>query len=148
MGPRILGAALVGVPAAALVLMGWLAPEGSAVSAMIHQLGAVVCHADPERSFQGAAVCHRCTGIYGGVAIGGLLSVALPPVPFRRVGWWVLALGPLTLQIALGAMMPALDLWWLRLGSGLVFGALSALAVAHAVAALAAADGAARRRST
>jgi len=134
MGPRILGAALVGLPAATLVLMGWLAPEGSAIGAVLEQVGGWVCHADPGRSFAGAPVCHRCTGIYAGVAIGGLLSLAFEWVPSAR--WWALAIGPLALQVALGLLIPALDLWWLRLGTGLVFGALSALAVAHAVARL------------
>ncbi len=136
MGPRILGAALVGLPAAALVLMGWLAPEGSTLHSVIHGVGAVVCHADPGRSFEGAAVCHRCTGIYAGVAIGGLLSAVIPRVPFQRMAWWALAAGPLALQVALGLAIPALDLWWLRLTTGLVFGVLSALAIADALVAL------------
>lgn len=149
MGPRILGAALVGLPATALVLMGWLAPEGSALDSAIHGLGAVVCHADPGRSFEGAAVCHRCTGIYAGVALGGLLAAAVPRVPFQRVWWWALAVGPLALQVALGLITPALDLWWLRLGTGLVFGAMSGMGVAHALAALRpTAAGAAPRRPT
>ncbi|MBO6934719.1 MAG: DUF2085 domain-containing protein [Deltaproteobacteria bacterium] len=148
MGPRILGAALVGLPATALVLMGWLAPEGSTLDSAIHGLGAVVCHADPGRSFEGAAVCHRCTGIYAGVAVGGWLSMAFPRVPFQRVAWWVIAIGPLALQVALGLVTAALDLWWLRLGTGLVFGAMSGLAIAHALRALtrpAAADAAPHR---
>jgi len=137
MGPRILGAALVGLPAGALVLMALLAPEGSALANALERLGAVVCHADPARSFAGAPVCHRCTGIYGGVALGGLLAVFVPRVPFERGGWWVLALGPMALQVAAGLWVPALDQWWLRLASGLTFGVLSALAIAHAIAALA-----------
>jgi len=136
MGPRILGAALVGLPAAALVLIGWLAPARSALGSAVHRLGGWVCHADPARSFAGAPVCHRCAGIYAGVALGGLIALAVPKVPYERLGWWALAIGPLALQVALGAASPLLDRWWLRVGSGLIFGALTALAVAHAVGAL------------
>lgn len=137
MGPRILGAALVGLPAGVLVLMALLAPEGSSLASGLEQLGAVLCHADPARSFAGAPVCHRCTGIYGGIALGGLLAAFVPRVPFERGGWWALALGPVALQVALGLLFPALDQWWLRLASGATFGGLSALAIAHAIAALA-----------
>ncbi len=137
MGPRLVGAAVVGLPAGALVLMALLAPEGSTLSNALEQLGAVVCHADPVRSFAGAPVCHRCTGIYGGLALGGMLALVVPRVPFERGGWWALAIGPLALQIALGLLLPVVDQWWLRLATGLSFGALSALAIAHAVAALA-----------
>jgi len=137
MGPRLLGAAIVGLPASVLVLMALLAPEGSPLAGVLDGLGAVVCHADPARSFDGAPVCHRCTGIYAGLALGGVAALLSPRVPFDRGAWWALALGPLTLQIALGLGVPALDRWWLRLGTGLTFGALTALAVAQAIAALA-----------
>lgn len=137
MGPRLLGAAVVGLPAGTLVLLALLAPEGSALASALGSLGAAVCHADPARSFAGAPVCHRCTGIYLGIAVGGLLAAVLPRVPFERRAWWALALGPIALQVLLGLLLPALDLWWLRFATGLLFGALAAIAVARAVAALA-----------
>ena len=136
MGPRILGATLVGLPATALVLLGWLAPASSALGAAMHRLGGWICHAEPARSFVGAPVCHRCVGIYTGLALGGLLALAVPRVPHERLGWWAIALGPLALQVALGVALPVLDRWFLRVGSGLLSGALVALAVAHAIAAL------------
>jgi uncharacterized membrane protein len=141
MGPRLVGAAIVGLPAGALVLMALLAPEGTTLASALEQIGATVCHADPQRSFAGVPVCHRCSGIYGGLALGGLLALVAPRVPFERGAWWALAIGPLAAQIALGLLVPAADQWWLRLATGLAFGALTALAVAHAIAALA-------RRST
>lgn len=137
MGPRILGAALVGLPASALVLMALLAPEGSALDLALHQLGRHLCHTDPARSFAGAPVCHRCTGIYAGFAVGGWLSLGLPRVPMERPRWWALALVPLVLQIALGWAFDALDLWWLRVATGALFGAMAAIALAHALASLA-----------
>jgi uncharacterized membrane protein len=59
------------------------------VSAAVYQIGALVCHQRPERSFHvwGAQlpVCARCAGIYAGAALVAVAALSAPPdhEPFR-----------------------------------------------------------------
>ncbi|HHH28557.1 MAG TPA: DUF2085 domain-containing protein [Polyangiaceae bacterium] len=75
----------------------------------------------PDRSFEingeTLAVCHRCTGIYAGLAIGAFLATGIYADPAR---WrlWVLAVTPMVLQVVLGWIWPALDLFYLRVATG------------------------------
>ena len=84
--PRALaGTALVW--AGALILGAFIssrpqvAPVAYFISAAIYQVGSLVCHQRPERSFHlwGAqlAVCARCAGIYLGAAVAALAAVSL-----------------------------------------------------------------------
>lgn len=63
---------------AGVLLPPFVGAEGRVwVMALFHPL----CHQDPQRSFWFAgaplAVCHRCTGIYGGALLGVLLGPLL-----------------------------------------------------------------------
>jgi uncharacterized membrane protein len=71
--------------AAALIFGAFLAsrseagPIGYLISAAIYEIGSLVCHQRPERSFHiwGAQlpVCARCTGIYAGAALAAVTAV-------------------------------------------------------------------------
>ncbi|MCC7541591.1 MAG: DUF2085 domain-containing protein [Deltaproteobacteria bacterium] len=96
------------------------------------------CHQLADRSphLEGHAfaLCHRCFGIVAGVALGGLLAVlGLKIDPSRR--WsWVAAASPIAVHVALRWIVPATDLAWLRVATGLVFGTFAGAAVAVALA--------------
>ena len=66
------------------------APSASSIFALtVYQIGSIVCHQRPERSFHLASlplpVCARCTGIYAGAAIAAVVATirlrasGLPP---------------------------------------------------------------------
>ena len=96
-----------------------------------------LCHQDPDRSFlrdgHAMAVCHRCTGIYLGLELGALAALGLRPDASRK-SYWLAGVAPLALQVALGWVFPALDLYWLRVATGLVAGGAGGLLLASAVA--------------
>ena len=70
----------------AVAAVGWLAVLILApvlpvpVAGVLYALGSRICHQRPERSFHLVAaqlpVCARCAGIYGGAAIGLLLTLS------------------------------------------------------------------------
>lgn len=95
-----------------------------------------LCHQDAARSFaldgHAMAVCHRCTGIYVGLALGALLAVAWRVDPSRKATWLAGAT-PLALQVLAAWAWPALDLWWLRAATGVIAGGTGGLLLASAV---------------
>ena len=55
------------------------APSASSIFALtVYQIGSLICHQRPERSFHLASlplpVCARCTGIYAGAAIAAVVA--------------------------------------------------------------------------
>lgn len=73
---------LVNIAAMTYAGVPWLAPLASAsghplLGALLFRLYTPLCHQRPERSFvcmgHQVAFCHRCTAMYGGIALAGLL---------------------------------------------------------------------------
>ncbi len=120
----------------ALVPMLW--PEGP-FAAMARWVFSGLCHQDAARSFaidgHAMAVCHRCTGIYVGLGLGGLAALAVLPDPSRK-GYWAAGVAPLALQVLLAWIWPPLDLFWLRLLTGGIAGLTGGLLLASALARL------------
>jgi uncharacterized membrane protein len=88
--PRGLRACLVAACALVLGLVvaaPWAAHRGSWVAPFVYAIFDPVCHQIAERSFhlwhEPMAVCHRCTGLYLGFAIGIALWPAFPTVARR-----------------------------------------------------------------
>lgn len=135
--PRSIGLALFVLIGAALVLasMPLVEPEG-----LLGTVGRFafhgLCHQLPERSFAiGDAVmglCHRCTGLYGGVALGGLVAALGARVDPASRPIWIATGGLMLAQVALGWLFDALDLWPLRVLTGVVLGGWGGLALASA----------------
>ncbi|MBX3268962.1 MAG: DUF2085 domain-containing protein [Sandaracinaceae bacterium] len=96
-----------------------------------------LCHQDAARSFardgHAMAVCHRCAGIYLGLALGALAALGVR-LDAARKSYWLAGIAPLAVQVALGWAFPALDLYWLRVATGLVAGGAGGLLLASAVA--------------
>lgn len=78
--------------------------EHYATSSTIYFIFSRICHQDPERSFTilgfPFAVCHRCFGIYLGLAVGSLLKIPFSAVSMRRI-WITAASAPLLIDVAL-----------------------------------------------
>lgn len=93
-----------------------------------------LCHQLPERSpsIDGhvLAVCHRCTGIYAGVWLGGVLAALGVRVPAERRAFWAAAVAPIALHVPASWIFPVLDIPALRVVSGLLTGAASGAALA------------------
>ncbi len=129
--------------AAGLLLAAVLAPPflPPAVRAPLVAGFHVLCHQLPERSFflDGVqlAACHRCTGIYAGLALGVLV-----PALWRPGAWGKRTEGLALLVAATPAALDwtgeALGLWpgsaASRVVTGLWFGAIAGLLFARAVA--------------
>ncbi|MCA9605539.1 MAG: DUF2085 domain-containing protein [Myxococcales bacterium] len=120
---------------ASFTLAPMLWPDGAAaISARMIFSG--LCHQDPARSFaidgHPMAVCHRCTGIYFGLAAGALAALAFLPDPSRK-RYWAAGIAPLALQVLLAWIWPALDLFWLRTLTGAIAGVTGGLLLASAV---------------
>jgi uncharacterized membrane protein len=64
--------------AALLAAPAGLARSGSLAAVFVYEIGALVCHQRPERSFHLAGVpmpvCARCVGLYGSAAVGALIA--------------------------------------------------------------------------
>lgn len=82
----------------ALIYAGlpWLSPLAKAwghplLGELLFRIYTPLCHQKPERSFfvcgHQVAFCHRCTAVYGGIALAGMLFAllrrAIPPAPLR-----------------------------------------------------------------
>lgn len=98
-----------------------------------------LCHQNPARSIvvddHAMAICHRCSGLYLGIALGALMAALGVRVRVRSLVGWGLAIGALGGHVALGWIAPAIFDWSiLRVISGLVFGAWSGAALAVALA--------------
>lgn len=57
-----------------------LSRPSALAAALTYRVGSLVCHQRPERSFRPGGlqvpVCARCTGLYTGAAVGGLIGLA------------------------------------------------------------------------
>lgn len=133
LAPALIGTAFLFVAAFTLAPMLW---PGSAVGLTARWVFAGLCHRDPARSFaldgHTMAVCHRCAGIYGGLALGAYAALGLRLDPSKL---WIWAAGgaPLALQVGLAWIWPALDLPALRIATGLLAGATGGLLLASAI---------------
>ncbi len=101
----------------------------------------VTCHQLPSRSYfilgHQAALCHRCTAIWGVFFLAGVLyrlvRHRLKSMPFH---WWVLALIPAGLDGGtqlVGPLYQALPPWWLTGFSIVVWVSLTAIMYTHNV---------------
>ena len=106
-----------------------LAPS-SAAAGLAHVVFRPLCHQLPARSFHVAGgvlpVCHRCTGLYVGLAAGAAAAWC---------GWWRAPTSRAFWAVALAPMLvsPALDWVWLQTASGAWFGGLGAWAVVRSL---------------
>lgn len=97
------------------------------------------CHQDPTRSFawngEPFCLCHRCFGIYAGLAVGALLVAFFPRLPIdpgsRRL--WLVALLPMLAHVVLLNVWAPADLVVLRVGTGALFGLWGGLAASLAL---------------
>lgn len=124
----------------ALVFAPPFVPDGP--RALLRAAFAFLCHTLPDRSFHVGAhalgVCHRCTGIYAGLAI----AAALFPLLARHSAW----LGRMAPRVLAAALVPigvdwvlgATGLWantaGSRVATGLVFGLVGGLYLARGIA--------------
>jgi len=114
-----------------------------ALSAAVYQVGSLVCHQLPNRSFYFAGaqlpVCARCTGLYVGAAVAALAAARMGPALRRRV--WdrakqLLLIGATPTALTLmyewtSGNMPA---HWIRAAAGFPLGAIVMLIVLSATA--------------
>ena len=128
-----------------LIAAPWAAHRGSWIAPVLYALFDPLCHQLPDRSFHlldhPLAVCHRCSGLYLGFALGIALWPALPAAAARlleRPRSIVVFLAPLAIDAVLLANTPAT-----RFSTGLlaafpvallVLAAAARLAAPHAVA--------------
>lgn len=138
---RVLGISASVVLGAILALAAAPLWTRGAFPAAVHIAFSGLCHQDAARSFviDGAqmAICHRCTGMYAGLALGALAVGLGARVNARSIVGWTLAALALGGHVALGWIAPAIfDHAPLRVVSGLVFGAWSSAAVGSALASL------------
>jgi uncharacterized membrane protein len=133
----LIGACALGL---ALVLAApWAAHRGSWIAPLLYAFFDPVCHQIAERSFhlwhQPFAVCHRCTGLYLGFALGIVVWPTLPIAATRlleRPRTIVLFSIPLAIDAVLLANTPAS-----RFATGLIAAFPVALLVLAAAAELA-----------
>lgn len=131
--------ALVGVVLLA-VLAAVPALSAGALAEGIHAAFSGVCHQIPERSpsFAGrpAALCHRCSGMLGGLLLGLALAPGLPAARQRAVaagrqGRWLLwAVLPTAADWGLGASGLGVNTPASRVLTGLLFGAVAGVVLA------------------
>ncbi|MEM8560265.1 MAG: DUF2085 domain-containing protein [Bacteroidota bacterium] len=103
----------------------------------------LACHQQPDRSFAthgiAWALCHRCTGILGGLVLGLLAALALrapeQALRFRapRKPLLIGAIALVSLDWALGAV-GIYDLVATRVASGIIFGCIAGLVLGEALA--------------
>jgi uncharacterized membrane protein len=104
-----------------------------------------LCHQLPERSFfvgtSQVCYCHRCTALYTAIALAGLLYGALRwrlPISNRMLGWAALPMLIDGLRHVVSDYVPGLVLrsvadgvgslnFWLRIGTGVIFGVAAVL---------------------
>ncbi len=120
-----------------------------AISAAIYQVGSILCHQRPERSFHlwGAQlpVCARCTGLYLGAAIAALVAAPMGRT-FSR-GVWSHARG-LLLVAGVPTVATLLYEWttgdmpshWIRASAGFPLGVVVMLIVLAATTSMSAVE--------
>jgi len=99
-----------------------------------------VCHQLPERSphVRGTpfALCDRCLGIYGGLAVGVLAFPAMPHQADRIHRYAGLVFVAALVPLGIDWMGPVIDGWsnepWSRVGTGALFGAAAGVLVGRA----------------
>ena len=133
-------AVALGAGLALAVLAAVPAVVGGEVGAVVRAGFSAVCHQIPERSphLAGgpAALCHRCSGILGGLVLGLALTPALAAGLRQRVargaqaGWLVAAALPTALDWALGATGVWANTPASRALTGAVFGLVAGLILA------------------
>ena len=120
---------------ALIMLPPFVAPSWRAV---LMQGFSAVCHQLPARSPQvdgiALAVCHRCLGIYSGLALGVLVMPVVPSwaQTIHAYARYVL-IGALT-PLAIDWLVDALDLWTNTPASRILTGSLVGLAAGVLVA--------------
>jgi uncharacterized membrane protein len=118
-----------------IIAAPWLASnEQKLSSGLIYLFFSKICHQIPRRSFfifgKQLAVCSRCTGLY----FGFLLGTILYPLIFKlnRNGillrkYLLMALIPITIDIAIRTLNIADNTFASRLITGIILGAMTAL---------------------
>jgi uncharacterized membrane protein len=100
-----------------------------ATASIAYSLFTRVCHQMPERCFALAgyplAVCHRCFGIYLGLAFGSLIT-RLPGIFRRRRAWIAAATIPMLVDACFPLMGTGTNTPSSRFGTGLLFGLMLA----------------------
>lgn len=98
----------------------WAAEQGSPLAGWLYLVFVPVCHQIGERSFHlfghALAVCHRCSGLYGGFTLGLALMPALPRLQrwlFAEPRWLLAFAAPMALDVFLWR-----NIWWSRTASG------------------------------
>jgi uncharacterized membrane protein len=96
-------------------------------SALLYSVFSGLCHQIPERSFVIAgfpfAVCHRCFGVYLGLALGSFLNIPIGSPRCRRV-WALAATAPLLVDVALSRAGFGGGTPGIRFLTGLLFGTM------------------------
>jgi uncharacterized membrane protein len=115
---------------------------GAGVREVIMDAFAGVCHQLPERSphMHGTpvALCDRCLGIYGGVALGVLAFPAIPRQADRIHRYAGLVLVVALVPLGIDWIGPIINGWgneaWSRAGTGVLFGGVAGVLVGRASA--------------
>lgn len=120
----------------ALILYGAAHPM-SALDVSTRMVFRPACHQLAERSFAWGGnpfcVCHRCFGIYAGLMLGGLVAaLGFRADPGNRK-LWIAATAPMLVHVVALNIFPAVDWWWMRVGTGALFGVWGAWAVSLAL---------------
>lgn len=106
---------------------------GSGVGVAAHIVFSGLCHQMPDRTLSidghSMAVCHRCTGIYLGLALGGFAALVKRVDP-RSARVWLIGAAPTLIQVALAIPWTVFDAWWIRLITGAMTGAAGGLLMA------------------
>jgi len=111
-------------------------------SAAVYEIGSLICHQFPERSFyfRGAQlpVCARCTGLYAGAAIAAVAAAAVPTGFLRRGVWdrarsWLaIAAAPTAATLTYEWISGVMPSHWLRAAAGFPLGAIVMLIIVAA----------------
>lgn len=115
---------------------------GEGLGELIMRTFAGVCHQLPERSPHVGgiplALCDRCLGIYGGLALGVLAFPAMPRSAGRIHQYAGVVLLAALVPLGLDWIGPVVDGWsngpWSRASTGAVFGAVAGVLVGRAAA--------------
>lgn len=126
MGRR--GLAAAGIAVLAIAWAAWLAaipivaadrPDGATLlgTAATYQVGSIICHQRPDRSFHiggvQTPVCARCLGLYGGAAVGAMVGIGWGRRRSRGLEQSRMRLSMLRI-ILLVAAVPTVALWALE----------------------------------
>lgn len=120
----------------ALILYGAANP-GSAIHVSTRLVFRPACHQIAERSFMWGdtpfCVCQRCFGIYTGLMLGGIIAALGFRADAGNKKLWMAATAPMLLHVVALNLFPAVDWWWMRFGTGALFGVWGAWALSLAL---------------